>query len=801
MAKLVCQAGPDAGHEYRLTKDVSTMGRSSSTDVPIKDTMASRNHCQVRREGRLYILVDLGSRNGTKLNEKKISERQLAFGDHIRVGECEWLLVKEAGDIELKDLLSKYDLQEKIGEGGMGVVYKAVQRSMARTVALKILSPKYAAKKKYVEQFIKEARAAGQFNHPNIIQVHDVATENEIHYFSMEFVDGPTCMQLLKANGAFPVPEALEIARQTAKALEYAHEHRLIHQDIKPDNIMVGSNNLVKVADLGISKTFDEVESEEGPKRVMGTPHYMAPEAALGKRIDHRVDLYSLGTTMYHMLAGKTPYTGTSATEVLKAQVMDPMPAIQDISPDVPDGVCALVERLMAKKPDDRYQSATEVAEEIKRLQAGLDLGKDRIPGAETMILQRLARGEPGGPGNHTPNETPTARSTGVAVPPNVEARRLRQVFILGVVAVILFLVILLLPRFLPKSATTDADEPNSSGTVPIPTVPADPQTAAPDVTVQVTRRLDAVEGTLNGNDEVPLDDVQAEVERILGEQPTNAQRLRGERLQSRVTAAIAKRDTTQQEQAWTNLHNEVGRLVSEKNYDLALKRIGAFPHRDLPRYQDQIGALRDQTTRERDRFATDLKERLASYVARKDVVRLRDLRDSLPKALLGTPIEKQIADEITKVELEMAQRQQLVLREIAEEMLRFDAAKVEERHRLTRSTISDPTLAQAADDLLAGAKGLPALITALDTAIRTSDARKVRFIGELQRMRNPELVGATRSGLVLQAPVGSGEIEVSWRNVAAAALGAVVEQVLGSAGIHQPVLDALAKAGTLVAQ
>src|SRR5690606_20749792 len=206
----------------------------------------------------------LGSRNGTKLNDKKVSERQLAYGDVIKVGECEWLLVKEQGDVELKDLLSKYDLQEKIGEGGMGVVYKAVQRSMARTIALKILSPKYASRPKFVDQFIKEARAAGGLNHPNIIQVHDVATENDIHYFSMEYVDGPTCMQLLKANGAFPVPEALEIARQVAKGLEYAHEHRLIHQDIKPDNIMVGSNNLVKVADLGISKTFDEAEHEDG---------------------------------------------------------------------------------------------------------------------------------------------------------------------------------------------------------------------------------------------------------------------------------------------------------------------------------------------------------------------------------------------------------------------------------------------------------------------------------------------------------------------------------------------------------
>ncbi|MBA3710299.1 MAG: protein kinase, partial [Planctomycetes bacterium] len=386
MPKLVCQSGPTAGHEYPLTKDVTILGRQSACDVQIHDTMSSRAHCQVRRDGKLFSLVDLGSRNGTLLNGKKVSERQLSFGDRIAVGHAEYLFVKEAGDVELKDLLSKYEILEKIGEGGMGIVYKANQRSMARVVALKILSPKYISKPKFVDQFTREARAAGSLNHPNIIQVHDVGTENEIHYFSMEFVDGPTCMQVLRDNGPFGIGEALEIVRQTAKALEYAHGQRLIHQDIKPDNIMLSSASSVKLADLGISKTFDEVAAEEGPKRVMGTPHYMAPEAALGKKIDHRVDIYSLGATFYHLLTGKTPYTGTSATDVLKAYVMDPMPAIQDINPETPDDVCALVERMMAKKPDDRYQHVGEVAEEVRRLQAGLGLGTARIASNETMV-------------------------------------------------------------------------------------------------------------------------------------------------------------------------------------------------------------------------------------------------------------------------------------------------------------------------------------------------------------------------------------------------------------------------------
>ncbi len=453
MPKLVCQSGPNAGHEYQLTKDVTILGRQSSCDVQVQDDMSSRAQCQVRRDGQLYSLVDLGSRNGTLLNGKKVSERLLSFGDIIRIGKVEYLLVKEPKDLELRDLLSKYEIQEKLGEGGMGIVYKANQRSMARVVALKILSPKYASKTKFVEQFTREARAAGSLNHPNIIQVHDVGTENDIHYFSMEFVDGPTCMQVLKAGGPFPVPDALEIVRQTARALEYAHGHRLIHQDIKPDNIMVGANNIVKLADLGISKTFDEAESDDAPKKVMGTPHYMAPEAALGKKVDHRVDIYSLGATAYHLLSGKTPYHGTSPTEVLKHHVMDPLPPITEVNPAVPPKVVSLIERMMAKKPEDRLQSASEVVEEVRQA-TGNESSTDRV-GGETMILRRYAKGGPVAASVPTPaslttgmrtpgGETTTPGEGADAIEGDIRLRMLNRLLVGGVIiAVIAFAAIL----------------------------------------------------------------------------------------------------------------------------------------------------------------------------------------------------------------------------------------------------------------------------------------------------------------------------------------------------------------------
>ena len=812
MAKLVCQSGPSAGHEYPLNKDVLSMGRQSTCDVQIMDHMSSRQHCQVRRDGKLFTLVDLGSRNGTHLNGKKVSERQLAFGDHIRVGECEWVLVKESGDVELKDLLTKYEIQDKLGEGGMGVVYKANQKSMARVVALKILSPKYASRQRFVDQFIREARAAGQLNHPNIIQVHDVATENDIHYFSMEYVDGPTCMQLLRANGAFPVPEALEIARQVAKALEYAHDHRLIHQDIKPDNIMIGANNTVKLADLGISKTFDEAEQDDGPKRVMGTPHYMAPEAALGKKIDHRVDIYSLGTTIYHLLTGKTPYTGTSATEVLKAQVMDPLPAIHDANPEVPDDVCALVERLVAKKPEDRYQKASEVADEIKRLQSGLKLGTDRIASSETMILQRLAKGAPAAAGPVTPGEGNGHRTGGGTrdvtgeVAPTLDSRRLRLVFVLGVAAVIVFVAIMLMPRILgaPTPAPATGNQPVVIPTPePIVAEPVDPppsESAHPDPDTGHATTLTQLEGKLRAEgDRADLGALAGEVQRILGEQPAAAVRERAERLRTRIAVLLADKHRTQLEQAWAKLDDEVEQLVSEKNYDVALARIKAFPSANVSDLAPRVASLRDGTTKARDAYLADLRAKIKVYTEQRQTQRLTDLRNALPPPFLGTPVEQEIVAALGMIDAESQVRYQALLKDAAADLVRWDATRIEDRHRQSRSTMGDSASGKQFDGFLAAAKLLSELTGTLDAKLRATG--KQRFPGELHKLNKPDLVGASRAGLKVQPAESSGEVELAWKNIEPEALKDVVAQVLlDEAAKYQPAIEALTAARAMAA-
>ncbi len=826
MAKLVCQAGPTAGHEYPLSKDHVILGRQSACDIQIMDTMSSRQHCEVRREGRFYVLVDLSSRNGTLLNGKKVVERQLAFGDRIRVGEVEYLLVKESGDADLRDLLSKYEILEKIGEGGMGIVYKANQRSMARIVALKVLSPKYASRQKFVDQFIREARAAGQLNHPNIIQVHDVGTENGIHFFSMEFIEGATCMQILKQSGAFPVSEALEVVRQTARALEYAHSQRLIHQDIKPDNIMIGPNNQVKLADLGISKTFDEVEAEEGgQRRVMGTPHYMAPEAALGKRVDHRVDIYSLGATMYHLLTGKTPFTGTNATDVLKAHVMDPFPPIHDLNPEVPEPICALVERLVAKKPEDRYQSATEVVEEIQRLKGGLGLGTERIGGAETMLLRRFARGAANGPGDAAGTAASTAAGTTGATPGDATGEQIRlhrhkrsqnhAALIILILVLVVALAVgawLALPHLVgPARAAPDdakagdppARQPATPTTAPIsPTPVANPAPAPAPApvpnsinTVRILKELDELESTLRTSTAADPGLLLKRHEALMALEPTGPEAARAAAIAQGIQALFAKQTANRTDAALTDFERELKKLIDERNFDLAQQRCDNFakvnPSADAGLAADRLARLKAWVESSRQQYHANLGERVKRYAALGDLARLKEERDRLPPSLLGGPVEQDILKAITQVEADKLKKATAILDTARLHLARWDGAAIDRLNRDERPDLAGLASVKALDELVAAAHRLSELSEAIGKGLQ---GRKVRFRGKIRQWTDPDLLAASAKSLRFEVPAG--EVEIRWQDIPAVDLDSLAKLVLAAdADAYRPAIDLLGAA------
>ena len=266
-------------------------------------------------------------------------------------------------------IVAGYRIERPLGAGAMGQVYRAIQLSLNRAVAFKVMSPKLASNRRFRERFVREARAAGRLHHPNLIAVHDVGEADGVMFFSMELVDGRSVSELLRQHGRIPEMRALEIIRQTLEALKFAHAAGVIHRDIKPDNLMVTESGMVKVADLGLARAEDTENvsaTATNVGAVMGTPHYMAPEQGRDAHsVDHRADLYAVGATLYHLVCGHTPFSGEGAMEVLmraasqplKFPVPGPTPAVQ-----------VLISRLMEKEAKNRPQSASEALDIISKL-------------------------------------------------------------------------------------------------------------------------------------------------------------------------------------------------------------------------------------------------------------------------------------------------------------------------------------------------------------------------------------------------------------------------------------------------
>jgi eukaryotic-like serine/threonine-protein kinase len=393
VAKVVVKAGRNSGAEFKLNGDHLMIGRRSMCPIPIADNKASREHAVIQRKDGEFYLQDL-SRNGTLLNNMPASKSpftsKLKFGDEIKIGDTVMEVVDEKSEA-INIEIPGYQILEKIGQGGMGVVFKAKQLSMDRIVAMKVLNERYSANSEFVDRFIREARAAGKLNHPNVIHVHDISRANGRHYFSMEYIDGMSIKELLRIEKKIDYKKALDIVLQCARALEFAHENQIVHRDVKPDNIMMTKEGIIKIADLGIAKTFEEAApAAKEHRRVMGTPHYMAPEQALGKPIDHRVDIYSLGATMYHIVTGSTPFNGSTAHEILKAHIQESLQPIQDLNAEVPDPVCFIIERMMAKVPEKRYPSMSKLIEDIERVQKGIAAGIDRIEAGDSTVMRAV---------------------------------------------------------------------------------------------------------------------------------------------------------------------------------------------------------------------------------------------------------------------------------------------------------------------------------------------------------------------------------------------------------------------------
>ncbi|MGD0090272.1 MAG: protein kinase [Planctomycetota bacterium] len=291
----------------------------------------------------------------------------------------------------------QFKLLKKLGEGGMGAVYLAEDTNAGRQVALKLLPKKHAGDSEFLSRFRREARAAGQLNHVNIVSAHTVGEEMGHHYLVMEYVEGEPLDKMLKREGSLPCDKALEIVMQVARGLKHAHEHGIIHRDIKPGNIILTPKGVAKILDLGLSKTIsggDEQTFHTQTGVALGTPHYLSPEQARGdKGIDGRTDIYSLGATFYHLVTGMTPFEGSTAAVIMLKHLNEQLTNPQDIVEDLPDSVAHVIIRMMAKEPADRYRDCKELLDDLELVIDGKDPSSQAIDhGKSSVAMARVAR-------------------------------------------------------------------------------------------------------------------------------------------------------------------------------------------------------------------------------------------------------------------------------------------------------------------------------------------------------------------------------------------------------------------------
>ena len=399
---LLVLAGDDRAGAELPRQGVLTIGSAANrAGFVVEGAGVDGVHCAIARaKGGGFALKDLGSSGGTFLNGSRVETSRLKAGDRIRIGARELSIVDPARTppvapaeghetkafepaareeiaqpaaeepAEPLPALSGYKLERRLGRGGMGRVYLAVQTSLDRPVALKILAPKLAADREFVRRFQAEARAAAALAHPNVVTVYDVGEEGGLHFLSMEYMDRGTLEERVAAEGRLSWKETLDVLRDAAAGLVYAEGKRVVHRDLKPANLMRNHVGATKIADLGLATHIEAEERASAEKKVFGTPHFMSPEQARGERVDGRSDLYSLGATAYRLLTGHTPFEGTNAREIVRAHLsLEPRP-MRDFAPDLPDEAIALVQKLMQKDPAQRFASAAELLREVERLRA-----------------------------------------------------------------------------------------------------------------------------------------------------------------------------------------------------------------------------------------------------------------------------------------------------------------------------------------------------------------------------------------------------------------------------------------------
>jgi serine/threonine protein kinase len=302
------------------------------------------------------------------------------MGQDVQCGHCDEIVSVPNARLATGAVIGDFALLEELGRGGMGVVYLAHQISLDRPAALKILQDSYANNAEFVVNFIKEARSAAKLNHPHIVQAYAVGEDEGIFYYAMEYINGETMKDVLKREKIIPIDQAVTIIQQIAEALDCAwKEQKLIHRDIKPDNIILAKNNRAKLADLGLSRVAGDVD-DENEDEIMGTPQYISPEHLTGAPMDVRSDIYSLGATFYQFVTGRFPYEGRTANEIARKHLEATLVAPQLVNLKVPEAIGQIIMKMMKKNVNERYQDAEELVEDLRLFRRGKLSSTNSVP-------------------------------------------------------------------------------------------------------------------------------------------------------------------------------------------------------------------------------------------------------------------------------------------------------------------------------------------------------------------------------------------------------------------------------------
>ncbi len=359
-----------------LTKEQGSLvlGRDRKmAQLVVPDSQVSRAHCVIALTDDEVTVEDLGSRNGTYLNQTRINKAAVKAGDRIVIGATEIRAEKNVTNKSTDALLGLdlggFKLQEVLGRGSFGTVYRGLQVALRRPVAIKVLDERHKSNPELVKSFLSEARRAGALNHPNLVQIHDVRQEGNEYILVMELMTGGSVSDFLRTDGPLDSDALHAIMVDIGRALSYAESQRIVHRDVKPDNILVNDEGVYKLADLGIAEHMSN-DGQAHQVKAFGSAYYVAPEQARGGSIDARADIYALGASIWHLAAGAPIFEGTSR-QIVTAHINEPLPDLRQLAPHLQPDLVDLLYEMLAKNPEDRPTSGADVATRVMDIVEG----------------------------------------------------------------------------------------------------------------------------------------------------------------------------------------------------------------------------------------------------------------------------------------------------------------------------------------------------------------------------------------------------------------------------------------------